>query len=187
MKFVYFVGGIVFSIVVCAIIFGFVVQDGIILDFTRQALIEQDNRLEIEDGKHVIIITRREREAPELSIDCDKIHLTDLSGETVLPFLRPNQKAIIKFTVNNDGGTANNVEVYWGSLQVPKGLELTRTQPIGKLERHGVKPYEIEVIARNMGAQKIVLEFYPIGKMGLVLASMNEGPVCQFEFVVAPE
>ena len=175
-------GFLVGAIVVLAIIFGIFVQDGIILDLTRQAL-EEKKRLEIEDGKHLIVITRDEQPAPELSIDCDKIRLTDLSGETGLPFLPPNQEAIIKFIVENNGGSANNVEVSWKkSPQFPKGLKLTRIQdPIQKLKRSGSESYAIKVIAGNMKAQDIDLEFYPREK----ISGAAPEKTCEFTLTVA--
>ncbi len=178
--FVYgFLGGFALSIVVFIIIFRIVVQDGIVLNLTRQSLVEQDNRLEIEDGKHVIVITREEQAAPELSIDCDAIRLTNLSGETELEdnLLPPSQEAIIEFIVKNDGGSANNVEVHWSkSLQLPKGLELVRIQdPIPKLKRYNRQSYKMKVIARDMKAQVIVLEFYPVEKASRSLLKHPSG------------
>ena len=135
-----FVGSVV-GFVVClfAGLFLLTARNGIVVNFLRQSLVEQGNRLEIEDGKHVIVITREPKAAPELSIDCKAIRLTDASGEEGLPFLRPNQEAIIEFTVKNEGGSANNVKVSRDPRsQLPKGLELTHAQePIAKLGRYG--------------------------------------------------
>ena len=181
MKSLSVLAGFALGFVAFVVIFFLVVRNGIIVNRLRQALVEQNNRLEIEDGKHVIVITRETKAASELSIDCDAIRLTNLSGETDLPFLPPNQEAIIKFTVKNEGGSANNVRVYCRSN---RGLELTHTQdPITKLGRYGSQSYKIKVMARNMKAQKITLEFYPAE--GPVRALKNKGPVCPFELRVA--
>lgn len=180
-----FIGSVV-GFVVCMFVglFLLTARNGIVVNFMRQSLVEQNNRLEIEDGKHVIVITREPKAVPELSIDCKAIRLTDASGEEEIRFLRPNQEAIIKFTVKNEGGSANNIEVYWNILQSAKELKLIRPQdPIAKLGRSGRDLYEIKVIAGNMEGQNIVLEFYP-GEKGLV--PMNKYPVCRFEFVVRP-
>ena len=133
-----FLGGIAFSIIVLLIVLFAVVRNNIVVDLIRQSVIKQNNRLEIADGEYDIIITREVRPAPELSIDCDEIRLTDTSGdrERENKLLPPNQEAIIEFTVKNGGGRANNVEVYWYGSHFPKGLDLTRIQePIAKLGR----------------------------------------------------
>ncbi len=191
MKAVYGVLGFVLGVIVLLIF----QQNGVVVDLTRPALLKQlngvvvnlirpalkqNNRLEIEDGKHVIVITRELKAAPELSIDCDRISLTDLSGDTKLTYLPPNQEAIINFKVKNDGGTANNVEVYWSSSSFPEGLELTRQEPI-VIGRSGSKSYKVKVIARNMGAQNIVLKF------SHEETSVSSSPphVCEFTLTVA--
>ena len=189
--FAYRVGLVIISIcfVVLGFIFFFVVRNGVVVGILRQSLIKQNNRLEIEDGKHDIIITREERPPSELSIDCDTIRLTDLSGKVELAdnLLSPDQEAIIEFTVKNNGGHANNVEVSWDKLQVPKGLELTRIgDPIAKLGRYGSQLYKIKVIARGMKAQDIVLDFYPRERTsGSVPKPVDKPPICQFIFTVA--
>ena len=138
--------------------------DSIVISHLPQLLIKQNNHLEIEDGKYDIIITREECPPSELSIVCDTIRLTDLSGEVELAdnLLSPNKAAIIEFTVKNDGGRTEDVEVFWKKSQVPSGLQLTRIEnPIAKLGRAGSQLYKIKVIARDMKAQDIVLDFYP--------------------------
>ena len=181
-------GGICFSIAIY--VFGtFFFRDSVIVMLTRESLIKEKKPLEIEDGEHIIVITRKPREASELSIDCDTIHLTNLSGEARIEdnLLRPNQKAIIKFMVKNNGGRANNVEVSWDKSQLPKGLELNRIQePIAELVKLGDESYKVEVMPRNMKAQNIVLEFYPIEKtVGAGAKQGSKGPVCEFAFIVA--
>ena len=176
-----------------AVVLGFIVvflvvgPERIAVNLIRQSLAEKKNRLEIEDGAHVIVITREVQAPSELSIDCDAIRLTNLSGETDLSFLPPNQEAIINFTVKNEGGSANNVMVHWSKSQLPKGLELTRTQdPIAKLGRSGSQSYKIKVIARNMKAQNIVLDFYP-GEVTSkpIPVSMITSAVCKYDLVIA--
>lgn len=188
-----FVGGFWVGIfiwgVVLYIAFLVVGRNSVVVMIIRQSLIEQNNRLEIEDGKQNIIITREERPASELSIDCDAIRLTDLSGKVELEdnLIPPDQEAIIEFTVKNDGGRANNIEVYWDKSQFPKGLELTRIEdPIAKLGRSGSQLYKIKVIAKDMKAQDIVLRFYPGERIsGSVPKQVNKVPICEFIFTVA--
>lgn len=181
--------GVFLAGVVLGIVFIVVGRNGVAVMIIRQSLIKQNNRLEIEDGKHDIIITRGERPPSELSIDCDTIRLTDLSGKVELAdnLLSPDQEAIIEFTVKNNGGRANNVEVSWYKLQVPKGLVLTRIEdPIAKLGRSGSQLYKIKVIARGMKAQDIVLGFYPRERTsGSVPKQVNTAPICEFIFTVA--
>lgn len=181
--------GIFFSIVIFIAVFGIVGRYRIFVELTRQSLLKENNRLEIEDGEHVVIITREVPSPSELSIDCDAIRLTNLSGETELEgrLLPPNQEAIIEFTVKNDGGYAKNVEVYWSRSQFPKGLELTRIQdPIAKLGKFGSQLYKVEIIARNMKAQDIILGFYPGEKTSKSVSKEKaKGPVCEFLFTVA--
>ncbi len=144
-----FITGVITGVVIG--IFGISLQTTKIQEIAVRKLFEKGVDSVTFDEEHKIDLEKTDREPPQLSII--NVRLIDDSGSEKYE-LRANDKGWIECTVENIGGTAKDVGVYW-KLKDPKKLpeQLRLDHPkkaISELRKNSSKVYKISVKTINM-------------------------------------